>query len=197
MDAVGGTAGIFYFIHRCLSHFKQARGFEDEFGIYQLQLQGHLSHCASISKVIHNTNSHNKLIANATDGPENIPKDQEATTAETLSAIQDALRRAQLEAAMIEAQCTATGLDPDAVMRTRMAIFLHRQKAHLAKTTEGLKWALYKRESRDKFIAKISVLLLQLERQVSMENLTMGDARLMYMANPWWLFEHSSTNGSQ
>ncbi|KAL7914677.1 hypothetical protein GGI35DRAFT_434970 [Trichoderma velutinum] len=187
MDAVRGTAGVLRLIHQCFSHIKQARGFEDEFGIYQLQLKILLVRCASISRIIHDANESGNLIEDAIDPSNNRSEDQEPTTAETLSAIQKALRKADREAAKIQAGYTAKNnlplqdLTTDGLkaMPFRMARFLNKRKIQAAKTIEGVKWASYKRESRDKFITKITTLIVQLERQINSESLAIEGAGLM------------------
>ncbi|KAK4065010.1 uncharacterized protein Triagg1_8826 [Trichoderma aggressivum f. europaeum] len=179
MDAaVGGTVTIFRFIHQCFSHIKQARGFEVGFEIYQLQLETLLSHCASISRIIHDTN--NRL------------EDQDPTTAQTLSAIQHALRKAKRGAAKMQADYFATNnlplqdLTTDdhlPALRPRMTAFLDKRKVQAAKTIEGFKWALYKKEMRGRFIQDIFIMILQLERQIYSESLAIEDAGLMYLQN--------------
>lgn len=171
MEAVG-TATILRFIHQCFSHIKQARGFEDGFEIYQLQLETLLSHCASVSRIIHDTN-------------------HEPTTVETLSAIQQTLRKAKRDAAKIQANCFATNNPPlqdltaDDLkpVRLRMTTFLDKRKTQATKTIEGVKWALYKKEMRSRFIEEIFILILQLERQIYSESLAIEDAGLMYLQN--------------
>ncbi|KAL6834637.1 hypothetical protein V8C40DRAFT_232377 [Trichoderma camerunense] len=171
MEAVG-TATILRFIHQCFSHIKQARGFEDGFEIYQLQLETLLSHCASVSRIIHDTN-------------------HEPTTVETLSAIQQTLRKAKRDAAKIQAHCFATNhlplqdltADDHAPVRPWMTAFLDKRKIQAAKTIEGVKWALYKREMRSRFIEEIFILILQLERQIYSESLAIEDSGLMYLQN--------------
>ncbi|KAL6805987.1 hypothetical protein J3E68DRAFT_390015 [Trichoderma sp. SZMC 28012] len=173
MEAVG-TATILRFIHQCFSHIKQARGFEDGFEIYQLQIETLLSHCASVSRIIQDTN-------------------HEPTTVETLSAIQQTLRKAKRDAAKIQADCFATNNLPlqdlatddlqNAPVRLRMTAFLDKRKIQATKTIEGVKWALYKREIRGRFIEDIFILILQLERQIYSESLAIEDAGLMYLQN--------------
>ncbi|KAL6830626.1 hypothetical protein J3E69DRAFT_196854 [Trichoderma sp. SZMC 28015] len=192
MDAVGGTVSIFRFIHQCFSHIKQARGFEDGFEIYQLQLKTLLTHCAYISRIIHDTNQLGNLIADEIVPSENGSEDQEPTTAaETLSAIQKALRKAKRDAAKIQAHCFAANnlplqdltADDRKPIRPRMTAFLDKRKIQAAKTIEGVKWALYKKEMRDRFIEEIFILVLQLERQIYSESLAIEDAGLMYLQN--------------
>jgi hypothetical protein len=189
MDAVGGTVSIFRFIHQCFSHIKQARGFEDEFGIYQLQLQMLLVRCAFISRIINDTNGLGTPVQDAIESSENRSEDQEPTTAEALSAIQEALRKAKRDAAKIKTDCTTCTTntlqlqDPTTddlqTIRLRMTAFLDKHKIQAAKSIEGVKWALYKREMRDRFITEISTLILQLERQINTESLAIEDAGLM------------------
>ncbi|EHK19171.1 uncharacterized protein TRIVIDRAFT_49298 [Trichoderma virens Gv29-8] len=189
MDAVGGTVSIFRFIHQCFSHIKQARGFEDEFGIYQLQLQMLLVRCAFISRIINDTNGSGNPVQDAIESSENRSEDQEPTTAEALSAIQEALRKAKRDAAKIKTDCTTCTTntlplqDPTTddlkTIRLRMTAFLDKHKIQAAKSIEGVKWALYKREMRDRFITEISTLILQLERQINTESLAIEDAGLM------------------
>ncbi|KAL7953585.1 hypothetical protein V8C34DRAFT_296552 [Trichoderma compactum] len=173
MDAaVGGAVTIFRFVHQYFSHIKQARGFEDGFEIYQLQLETLLSHCASISRIIHDT-------------------DQDPTTAETLSAIQHALRKAKCGAAKIQADYFATNnlplqdltTDDHIPVRPRTTAFLDKRQIQAAKTIEGVKWALYKKEMRGRFIKEIFIIILQLERQIYSESLAIEDAGLMYLQN--------------
>ncbi|KAJ4864287.1 prion-inhibition and propagation domain-containing protein [Trichoderma breve] len=189
MEAVG-TATILRFIHQCFSHIKQARGFEDGFEIYQLQLETLLSHCASVSRIIHNTSELGNLIADTRDPSDNRSEDHEPTV-ETLSAIQQTLRKAKRDAAKIQADCFATNdpplqdlnADDHAPVRPWMTAFLDRRKIQAAKTIEGVKWALYKKEMRSRFIEEIFILILQLERQIYSESLAIEDAGLMYLQN--------------
>ncbi|KAK0760043.1 hypothetical protein N5P37_007122 [Trichoderma harzianum] len=155
-----------------LLYIKQARGFEDGFEIYQLQLETLLSHCASISRTIHDTN-------------------QDPTTTETLSAIQHALRKAKRDAAKIQADYFATNnlplqdltTDDHIPVRPRMTAFLDKRKTQAARTIEGVKWALYKREIRGRFIEEIFIMILQLERQIYSKSPATEDAGLMYLQN--------------
>ncbi|KKP00988.1 hypothetical protein THAR02_06891 [Trichoderma harzianum] len=189
MEAVG-TATILRFIHQCFSHIKQARGFEDGFEIYQLQLETLLSHCASVSRIIHDTSELGNLIADTIDPSDNRSEDHEPTV-ETLSAIQQTLRKAKRDAAKIQAHCFATNqlplqdltADDHAPARPWMTAFLDRRKIQAVKTIEGVKWALYKKEMRSRFIEEIFLLILQLERQIYSESLAIEDAGLMYLQN--------------
>ncbi|KAL7944741.1 hypothetical protein V8C42DRAFT_325739 [Trichoderma barbatum] len=189
MDAVRGTPGFFYIMHQCFIHIQQVRAFEEEFGFYQLQLQVHLSRCATISRSIHGrASADNSLAINPIEGPENTSDDQEPTIAEIVSAIQIRLRKAQQEAAKMEADVLASRFEASITttldlrtMRVRMTRFLNKQKVQAAKTIEGMKWAFYKKDKHDKFVTDISALIEHLERKVSRESLTLGDA-IMYIA---------------
>ncbi|PKK43422.1 hypothetical protein CI102_11311 [Trichoderma harzianum] len=192
MDAaVGGTVAIFRFIHQCFSYIKQARGFEDGFEIYQLQLETLLSHCASISRTIHDTSESGNPIADTIDPSDNRSEDQDPTTTETLSAIQHALRKAKRDAAKIQADYFATNnlplqdltTDDHIPVRPRMTAFLDKRKTQAARTIEGVKWALYKREIRGRFIEEIFIMILQLERQIYSKSPATEDAGLMYLQN--------------
>ncbi|PTB69929.1 hypothetical protein BBK36DRAFT_1109606 [Trichoderma citrinoviride] len=190
MNAVSSTASILHLVHQGFHSILRARGFEDEFGVYQLQLQVHLSRCASIM------NNANRP-ANPTHSPEIAFQDPEATISETLSRIQETLRKAQREAARIRADLmAAAGGDLEASsatntplnlkkMRLRTAEFLDKQKIQTAKKVEALKWAFYKKDNCDKFIAEISSLIEHLERQVDVHR----DARILLFASPRHLHE--------
>ncbi|KAL6821223.1 hypothetical protein V8C40DRAFT_249912 [Trichoderma camerunense] len=179
MDAVGSTAGILNLVHQCASHIKQARRFENEFRIYELNLQMHLFRCATISRIIHNMNRvDNFLSIHAIDNTHNIPQDREPTAEEMLSAIQDDLRKAQREAAQIRIDC---------ITQARITGFVDQRKVQVTKTIEGVKWAFYKRDSCNKFIQEISSMILHLELQVERERRTLGEGRFVYsyMAGSW------------
>ncbi|UKZ73244.1 hypothetical protein TrVFT333_000886 [Trichoderma virens FT-333] len=110
--------------------------------------------------------------------------------AEIISAIQSRLRKAQQEAAKMEADFITTPLDvgvstPDLkTMRVRMTGFLDKRKVQAAKTIEGIKWAFYKKDKHEKFITEISALIKHLERKVNTikESQRLDDTRIMYIA---------------
>ncbi|PKK54240.1 hypothetical protein CI102_588 [Trichoderma harzianum] len=165
MDAVRGTASIFHLLQQCLSHIKQVRRFETEFRIYELHLQMHLSRCATIARIIHDTNRVDDFLSmNATGDTISVSRDREPTAAEILSAIQDALRIAQREAAQIRADCST---------QARMTGFVDKRKAQATKTIGVVKWAFYKRDDCNKFIEEISSIILHLEHQVDRERRTL------------------------
>ncbi|KAL7932201.1 hypothetical protein V8C35DRAFT_328897 [Trichoderma chlorosporum] len=194
MDAVKGTAGILRLIHQCFIYIRQARAFEEEFGLYQLQLKVHLSRCATVSRIIYDTDGgDNNLAVNAIEGSRFAPEYQEPTITELLSSIQSRLYKAQQEAAKLEAGLVrfdspppedATGLD---TLRIRMTGLMDEQKFRAARIIEGLKWACYKKKKNDKFITDISSLIKHLERKVSYNQASrpltvFGDTRIMYIA---------------
>ncbi|KAL6879415.1 hypothetical protein HDV57DRAFT_498863 [Trichoderma longibrachiatum] len=200
MNAVGGTASTIHLVQQFFSHIQRARWFQDDFGIYQLQLQVHLSRCA---RMINEANGADGLVPEepATNGTAIITlRRQEATMLDTLYTIQDKLRKAQREAAQIRAQLmaaaggnfddacstttTTTNNSHKNTMRPRTK-FLDRQKLQAANKIEAMKWALYKKDKCDQFIAQISALLLHLERQV---NVT-PDPSFLLVASPWHLHE--------
>ncbi|KAL6700471.1 hypothetical protein J3F84DRAFT_358253 [Trichoderma pleuroticola] len=189
MDAVGGTASIFHLVYQFLSRIQQARTFEEDFGLYQLQLKVHLSRCATVSKIIHDPNGTGDVLAiRAIDGPKKAPDNQESTVAEILSAIQNRLRKAQQEAAEMEAILMKIGTPrPEAAdgvetMRFRMTGYLDERKVQAAKTIEGIKWAFYKKDKHDKFIADISALIKHLERNTNKDGLSLGNSPIIYIA---------------
>ncbi|QYT06078.1 hypothetical protein H0G86_012945 [Trichoderma simmonsii] len=165
MDAVGGTASVLHLLQQCFRHIKQACRFQTEFRIYELHLQMHLSRCATISRIIHDTSRvDNFLYMNAIGDTNGISQDRELNVAEILSAIQDALRKAQREAAQIRADCsTQAGIKG----------FGDKRKAQAAKTIEAVKWAFYKRDDCNKLLEEISSMILHLEHQVDRERRTL------------------------
>ncbi|KAL7914676.1 hypothetical protein GGI35DRAFT_474410 [Trichoderma velutinum] len=190
MDAVGGTASSFHLIYQFFSRLQQARAFEEEFGFYQLQLKVHLSRCATVSRIIYDTNGADNILAiYAIGGPKRSLDHLEPVITDILSAIQDKLHKAQQEAAKIEADLQTFGppqlesVDGPKTMGFRMTRYLNQRKAQAAKTVEGIKWAFYKRDQHDKFIADISALIKHLERRVNAnkESLSFRDARLIYI----------------
>ncbi|ETS01335.1 hypothetical protein M419DRAFT_130958 [Trichoderma reesei RUT C-30] len=201
MDAVGGAVSTVYLVRQFLSHVHRARWFQDEFGVYQLQLQVHLSRCA---RMISETNgTDDAFLDSSMYHAATISHHHDTTMLETLSSIQETLRRAQREAAQIRADLMILAASGDLehcstndprnlkTMRLRTTNFLDKRKTRAARNIEALKWAFYKKKNCDKFISEISAMLLHLERQV---NVT-WDARLLLVASPWHLHEaaHGST----
>ncbi|KAK0760042.1 hypothetical protein N5P37_007121 [Trichoderma harzianum] len=191
MDAVGGTASIFHLTYQFFSRIQQARAFEEEFGLYQLQLKVHLSRCATVSSILYNMNGADDILAiHGTDDPAKASVNQEPTIAEILSAIQDRLRKAQQEAAEMEAIFLRIGTprpetaDGVETMRLRMTGYFNERKVQAAKTVEGIKWAFYKKDKHDKFIADISALIKHLERKVNTnsDGLLLGNSPIIYIA---------------
>ncbi|KAL7787601.1 hypothetical protein V8C43DRAFT_288566 [Trichoderma afarasin] len=171
MEAVGSTAGILHLVHQCASRIKQARRFEPEFSIYQLHLQMHLSRCATLSRILHNTSRiANFLSINAIDDAHSISQGREPTAAEILSAVQDTLREAQREAAKV-----GVGY----LTQAQITGFVDRRRVQATKTIEGVKWAFYKRDSCSKFIEDMSSIILHLEHQVERERRTLEEARFV------------------
>ncbi|KAL6805988.1 hypothetical protein J3E68DRAFT_390016 [Trichoderma sp. SZMC 28012] len=130
------------------------------------------------------------LAIRAIEGPKKASDNQEPTVAEILSAIQNKLRKAQQDAAEMEAVFLQIGAPrpeaPDGVetMRRRMTGYLNERKVQAAKTVEGIKWAFYKKDRHDKFIADISALIKHLERKVNTnkESLSLGNSPIIYIA---------------
>lgn len=177
MDAVRSTVGVFHGLQQCFTHIKQARSFENEFSIYQLHLQMHLSRCAAISRIIHNTSRiANFLSINAIDDADSIFQDREPTAVEILSAVQDTLRKAQREAAQVRVDC---------ITQARTTGFVEKRRAQATKSIEGVKWAFYKRDICGKFIEEMSSIILHLEHQVERERRILEEARFVYMAGSW------------
>ncbi|KAL6810032.1 hypothetical protein J3E69DRAFT_377927 [Trichoderma sp. SZMC 28015] len=165
MDAVGSAASTLRLLRQCVSHIKQARRFETEFTIYELHLQVHLSRCATISRIIHDTSRFENLLSiNAIHDANSRSQHGEPTAAEILSAIQDALRKAQREAAQVRADCST---------QAPITGFVDKRKAQATKTIEGVKWAFYRRDDCNKFIEEISSMILHLENQVDRERRTL------------------------
>ncbi|UKZ73245.1 hypothetical protein TrVFT333_000887 [Trichoderma virens FT-333] len=184
MDATDGTVSIIRLSLQIFVLIQHARGFEDEFERYQLYLQVQLANCSSL---IHE-------MAGAGDS---------SATYTILCGIRDVLRKAQQEAAKVKADFTRTGLpllEPNTstttlnlkILQVRMAGFLGKRKVQAVKAIEGLKWIVYKRAMRDKFIQDISVLMQDLERQVGREGLALRDTRIMDMMEQWHQY-HNST----
>ncbi|KAK4076371.1 hypothetical protein Trihar35433_2931 [Trichoderma harzianum] len=127
----------------------------------------------------------NYLAMNTIDGPENT-SEEERSIVETLSDARDALRKAQREAAKIQAELTTTApqqqdANSDTTlnrrsMQVRVTGFLDKRKVQAAKTIEAMKWGFYKRDICNKLVADIALLMNDLERQVA------SDTRIMYIA---------------
>ncbi|KAM6482032.1 hypothetical protein HDV62DRAFT_57964 [Trichoderma sp. SZMC 28011] len=169
MEAVGNPASLVHIIHQCFIYIQQARAFEDEFDFYQLQLKVHLSRCATVSESIFDTNGADDILAiHGIDDLRRASENQEATLVEILFDIQNRLRKAQHEAAKMEADllksCPARDADGLKTTRARIAEYLNERKVQAAKTIEGIKWAFYKKSKHNKFIADISALIDHLER---------------------------------
>ncbi|KAF3066788.1 hypothetical protein CFAM422_009016 [Trichoderma lentiforme] len=177
MDAVGSAAGVLNLVHQCARRIKQARRFEPEFRMYQLHLQIHLSRCATLSRILHNTSRiANFLSINEIDDAHSVSQDRESTAAEALSAVQDTLREAQREAAQVRVSH---------LTQSQITGFVDKRRVQATKTIEGVKWAFYKRDSCSKFIEEMSSMILQLEHQVERERRTLEEARFVYMAGSW------------
>ncbi|KAL7932200.1 hypothetical protein V8C35DRAFT_307673 [Trichoderma chlorosporum] len=194
MNAIGGAVSILHTVHQCFSYFQKARGFEDQLEIYLLQLRLQLDRCNTVSRIIQNSNGADEcLTLHALAGMENTLEDQEPAINEILSTIQNILRKAQEEAVRIEGEFSNSGPPPPEgaadlrAMRLRMTAFLDRQKIQAAKTIEGIKWGLYKKDKHDKFITEISTLIQHLERKVNGQNLQHGETRIIYIVR-----DHSS-----
>ncbi|KAJ4856479.1 hypothetical protein T069G_09847 [Trichoderma breve] len=165
MDAAGATASILHLLQQSFRRFKQARRFESEFRVYEIGLNMHLSRCATISRIIHDTNRiDNFLSMNTTGHTNSVSQDREPTAAEILSAVQDALRIAQREAAQIRADCST---------QAPITGFVDKRKAQATKTIGVAKWAFYKRDDCNKFMEEISSIILHLEHQVDRERRTL------------------------
>ncbi|KAL6693659.1 hypothetical protein J3F84DRAFT_379583 [Trichoderma pleuroticola] len=124
-----------------------------------------LSRCATISRIIHDTNRvENFLYMNAVENTNSVSQAREPTAAEMLSAIQDALRIAQREAAQIRA---------DYSTQAPITGFVDKRKAQATKTIGVVKWAFYKRDDCNKFMEEISSIILHLEHQVDRERRTL------------------------
>ncbi|KAL5088869.1 hypothetical protein Trisim1_006285 [Trichoderma cf. simile WF8] len=184
MNATGSALSILHLMHQCFIHTQQARAFEEEFGRYQLRLQAQLHHCSRLIQDMER--AENSLAMNAIDGPENTSEEKERSIVETLSDARDALRKAQREAAKIQAELATTALQlQDAnsnttlnlkTMQVRVTGFLDKRKAQAAKTIEAIKWGFYKRDICNKLITDIALLMNDLERQVA------SDTRILYIA---------------
>ncbi|KAM6482033.1 hypothetical protein HDV62DRAFT_397547 [Trichoderma sp. SZMC 28011] len=184
MNAAGSTLSILHLIHQCFIHTQQARAFEEEFRRYQRRLQAQLNRCLRLMQ--HITRAENSLAVIAIDGLENIPEEGERSIMEMLSDTRDDLRRAQREAAKIQAELATTApqqqdANSDTIpnrktMQIRVTVFLDKRKVQAAKTIEAMKWVFYKREICNKLIADIALLMNDLERQVA------TDTRILYIA---------------
>ncbi|KAL7955904.1 hypothetical protein V8C34DRAFT_290274 [Trichoderma compactum] len=171
MDALGGTASTLRLLQQCFRHVKQARQFETEFIIYQLRLEENLIRCAAISRIIRETNPiGNDLSINGIDDTNSMSQGREPTAAGILSAVQHALLRAQREAAQV-----GVGY----LTQARITGFVDRRRVQATKTLEGVKWALYKRDSCKAFMEEISSIILHLEHKVDRERRTLVEARLV------------------
>lgn len=172
MDTANNAVSIFYFIFHCFNHIQLARQFGSELDRCQIRLeliQKRLDRWSEIS----NRDASPLAVREITSGSRIISGDQERTTAEIICAIQETLHKARREAAKIKVDlavqlngdvCTAP--DPKK-MRGRITEFLHKRRVHTARAVGGMKWASYKRDQLDRFIADISALVADLEGLVN------------------------------
>ncbi|PNP59489.1 hypothetical protein THARTR1_00979 [Trichoderma harzianum] len=184
MNATGSTLSILHLMHQCFIHTQQARAFEQEFARYQLRLQAQLYHCSRLIQDMDRTK--NSWAMNSIDDPENSSEGKERSIVEVLSDARDALRKAQREAAKVQAELATTALQlQDAnsyttinlkTMQVRVTGFLDKRKVQAAKTIEAMKWVFYKRDICNKLIADIALLMNDLERQL------VSDTRIVYIA---------------
>ncbi|OPB43700.1 hypothetical protein A0O28_0099880 [Trichoderma guizhouense] len=184
MNAAGSTLSILHLMHQCFIHTQQARAFEEEFGRYQLLLQAQLYHCSRLIQDMDRIE--NSLAMHAIDGLESTSEEKERSIVETLLDTRDALRKAQREAAKIQAELATTALQlQDAnsnttlnlkTMQIRVTGFLEKRKVQATKTIEAMKWVFYKRDICNKLVTDIALLMNDLERQVA------SDTRIMYIA---------------
>lgn len=183
MAAVENILRILYLMHQCFVHIQHARAFEEEFARYQLRLQAQLYHCSRLIEDM--DRAENSLPMNAIDDPENTSEGKERSIVEVLSDARDALRKAQREAAKIQAELATTALQlQDAnsnttlnlkTMHVRVTGFLDKRKVQAVKTIEAMKWVFYKRDICNKLVTDIALLMNDLERQV------VSDTRIMYI----------------
>ncbi|KAL6805989.1 hypothetical protein J3E68DRAFT_31746 [Trichoderma sp. SZMC 28012] len=184
MNTVGNAPSILHLIHQGFIQAQHARAFEEEFGRYQLRLQAQLYHCSRLIQDM--GRAENSLVVNSIDGQENTSEEKERSIVETLSDARDALRKAQREAAKIQAELATTALqlqDTNSntalnlkAMQVRVTGFLEKRKVQATKTIEAMKWGFYKRDICNKLVTDIALLMNDLERQVA------SDTRIMYIA---------------
>lgn len=184
MDAPSNAYAVFHFILDSFSLIQLAREFENEFERYQLKLdviQLRISRWGQISGLVHDDDSIeprsvdsgvSKLPATGnTSSVENATQD---LAKETLIAIRDTVVKARRDATRMKTGLTpniSQPLEPDTLMppdlkgmRNRMMRILDKRRVQKNKVVNGIKWAFYKREHFNTFIADVSSLTAELEK---------------------------------
>ncbi|KAL6878571.1 prion-inhibition and propagation domain-containing protein [Trichoderma novae-zelandiae] len=186
MDTASSAVGLLQFVLNCFSQIQLAREFESEFEIYQLKLdliQLRLSRWGEVAKLISNTNS------GAWEGrptpsqpqPNDGPADPENPTGDPaisiLIEIRATVTQAQRCAKKNKGSTVDQPLDPDASIaadlrgvHTRIKGFINRRTSQTTKAVDSMKWAFYKRDHFDRFIADVSYLTESLESLISEED---------------------------
>ncbi|RFU75822.1 small s [Trichoderma arundinaceum] len=187
MDGAGNAISIFNFIIESFGFIQLARDFENEFERYQLKLdviQLRISRWGEASGLIHDNSNESsapqhvdsgaskRSTADGTSGAENIPK--EKMVEEILVTIRDTLVRAQRNATRMKTGLTTNNsqpLDPNLHipsdlkrMRTRILGILDKRRIQKNQVVDSVKWAFYKRDQFERFIADVSSLTDELEK---------------------------------
>ncbi|PNP44753.1 hypothetical protein TGAMA5MH_03562 [Trichoderma gamsii] len=186
MDASTNALAIFHFILDSFSLIQLAREFEDEFERYQIKLdiiQLRISRWGQVSGFL-NDYDNNSTVPGSVDSGANKPSPAYDTGSmedptqylakETLIAIRDTVVKAKRDATRMRTELTPnisqpleteTLMPPDLKgMRNRMMRILHERRVQKNKVIVGIKWAFYKREHFNTFIADVSSLTDELEK---------------------------------
>ncbi|KAL7797708.1 prion-inhibition and propagation domain-containing protein [Trichoderma afarasin] len=174
MDPVGNTIGLLRFVLNSFSQIQLAREFESEFERYQLKLdliQLRLSRWGEIVKLNNNNNIASKDVATPVNRGEGLENPAGDPTTGILLEIRDTVAKAQRDARKIKNGTSSDQLlDADECLpadlrglHTRFKGLLSKRTSQTIKVVDGLKWAFYKRDHFDRFIADISSLTDNLE----------------------------------
>ncbi|KAK0760016.1 hypothetical protein N5P37_007094, partial [Trichoderma harzianum] len=174
MDPVGNTIGLLRFVLNSFSQIQLAREFESEFERYQPKLdliQLRLSRWGEIVKLNNNSNIASKDLATPVNRGEGLENPKGDPTTGILLEIRDTVAKAQRDARKIKSGTSSDQLLDAEVclpadlrgLHTRFKGLLSKRTSQTVKVVEGLKWAFYKRDHFDRFIADISSLTDNLE----------------------------------
>lgn len=186
MDATSNAIAIFHFILDSFSLIQLAREFENEFERYQLKLdiiQLRISRWGQISGFV-NDNDNNSTGPGCVDSGASKPPPTDDTGSEenptqdlakeTLIAIRDTVVKAKRDATRMKTGLTpniSQPLEPETLMppdlkgmRNRIMRILDKRRVQKNKVVDGIKWAFYKRDHFNTFIADVSSLTDELEK---------------------------------
>ncbi|KAL7901863.1 prion-inhibition and propagation domain-containing protein [Trichoderma sp. SZMC 28014] len=192
MDATSNAITIFQFILDSFSLIQLAREFEDEFERYQLKLdiiQLRISRWGQVSGFIHG-NDDNSAVPDSVDSGASKPPPKNDTGSvedptqnlakETLIAIRDTVVKAKRDAKRMKTGLTPSTsqlLEPESLMppdlkgmRNRIMRIIDKRRVQKNKVVDGMKWAFYKRDHFNTFIADVTSLTDELEKFASAES---------------------------